>query len=88
MVKGEVAVGYPADEILRYAGDKEVDLILMTTHGRSGVRRWVLGSVADKVLRSAALPVLLIRAGMPRDAAYETWSSPEDAGAPGWIGAG
>jgi nucleotide-binding universal stress UspA family protein len=77
MVKGEVAVGYPAEEILRYAGEKEVDLILMTTHGRSGVRRWVMGSVADKVLRSAAVPVLLIRAGMPKDAAYETWSSPK-----------
>jgi nucleotide-binding universal stress UspA family protein len=77
VVKGEVAVGYPAEEILRYAGEKEVDLILMATHGRSGVRRWVLGSVADKVLRSAALPVLLIRAGMPKDAAYERWSSPK-----------
>jgi nucleotide-binding universal stress UspA family protein len=77
VVKGEVAVGYPAEEILRYAAEKEADLILMATHGRSGVRRWVLGSVADKVLRSAALPVLLIRAGMPKDAAYETWSSPK-----------
>jgi nucleotide-binding universal stress UspA family protein len=73
-VKGEVISGYPAEEILRYAEEKEVDLILMATHGRSGVRRWVLGSVADKVLHSAAVPVLLIRAGMPRDAAYEKWS--------------
>ena len=77
VVKGEVAVGYPAEEILRYAAEKEADLILMATHGRSGVRRWVLGSVADKVLRSAALPVLLIRAGMSKDVAYETWSSPK-----------
>jgi nucleotide-binding universal stress UspA family protein len=77
VVKGEVTVGYPAEEILRYAAEKEADLILMATHGRSGVRRWVLGSVADKVLRSAALPVLLIRAGMPKDAAYERWSSPK-----------
>jgi nucleotide-binding universal stress UspA family protein len=77
VVKGEVAVGYPAEEILRYAGEKEVDLILMATHGRSGIRRWVLGSVADKVLRSAALPVLLIRAGMPKDGAYERWSIPK-----------
>ncbi len=76
VVKGEVAIGYPAEEILRYAGEKEVDLIMMATHGRSGVSRWVMGSVADKVLRSAALPVLLIRAGMPMDAAYEKWLSP------------
>jgi nucleotide-binding universal stress UspA family protein len=79
VVKGEVAVGYPAEEILRYAAEKEVDLILMATHGRSGVRRWVLGSVADKVLRMSAPPVLLIRAGMPKDAAYETWSKPKVA---------
>ena len=76
-VRGEVVAGYAADEILRCAGDMEVDLILMATHGRSGVSRWVLGSVADKVLRSAAQPVLLIRAGVPRDAAYDTWSAPK-----------
>jgi nucleotide-binding universal stress UspA family protein len=76
-VKGQVVTGYAAEEILHWAGENEVDLILMATHGRSGVRRWVLGSVADKVLRSAALPVLLIRAGMPKDTAYDKWSSPK-----------
>jgi nucleotide-binding universal stress UspA family protein len=75
-VKGEVVVGYAADEILRYAEEKEVDFIMMATHGRSGIGRWVMGSVADKILRSAALPVLLVRAGMPKDVAYEAWSSP------------
>jgi nucleotide-binding universal stress UspA family protein len=75
-VKGEVVVGYAADEILRYAEEKEVDLIMMATHGRSGIGRWVMGSVADKILRSAALPVLLVRAGMPKDVTYEAWSSP------------
>jgi nucleotide-binding universal stress UspA family protein len=38
------------------------DLIVMSTHGRSGIGRWVYGSVADKVLRSSSLPVLLVRA--------------------------
>lgn len=76
-VRGEVATGYPSDEILRCAGEMDIDLILMATHGRSGVRRWVLGSVADKVLRSAAQPVLLVRAGMPRGAGYDTWSAPK-----------
>lgn len=75
-VKGEVVAGYAADEILRYAGEAEADLIVMATHGRTGVRRWVMGSVADKVLRSAAQPVLLVRAGVPRDAAYDAWSAP------------
>jgi nucleotide-binding universal stress UspA family protein len=77
VVKGKVAVGYPAEEILRYAGEKEVDLILMATHGRSGISRWVMGSVADKVLGSSALPVLLVRAGMPQDMVYERWSNPK-----------
>lgn len=76
MVKGEVVLGYAADEILRYAADKEIDLTMMATHGRSGIGRWVMGSVADKVLGSSALPVLLVRAGMPRDVAYENWANP------------
>lgn len=59
---GKVAVGHPAEEILRCADEEEVDLLLMATHGRSGIKRWALGSVADKVLRSSAVPVLLVRA--------------------------
>ncbi len=69
-VKGEVVEGYPADEILRYAADHEIDLILMVTHGRSGIRRWVLGSVADKVLQTSGLPIWLVRAGS-KGAVYE-----------------
>jgi len=61
-VRGEVTVGHPAEEILRVADEERVDLLLMATHGRSGIRRWALGSVADKVLRSATFPVLLVRA--------------------------
>jgi nucleotide-binding universal stress UspA family protein len=56
-----VQVGNPAAAIVDYAGAHGVDLIVMTTHGRSGVGRLVFGSVADKVLRSAACPVLLVR---------------------------
>jgi nucleotide-binding universal stress UspA family protein len=40
----------------------EVDIIVMSTHGRGGLNRWVFGSVADKVLRRAEVPILLIRA--------------------------
>ena len=39
-----------------------IDLIIIGTHGRSGVTRWVMGSVADKLLRSASVPVLMVRA--------------------------
>jgi nucleotide-binding universal stress UspA family protein len=45
------------------------DLVVMTTHGRGGVRRWLLGSVADKLVRAAAAPVLLVRAAGPESAA-------------------
>ncbi len=55
--------GRPADEILTFVGDVGADLIAMSTHGRSGISRWVFGNVADRVLRGAACPVLLVRAG-------------------------
>lgn len=51
----------PALAILEYAKRESVGLIAMATHGRGGVRRMVLGSVTDKVLRGAALPMLLLR---------------------------
>jgi nucleotide-binding universal stress UspA family protein len=57
-----VEIGTPAETIIDYAHREPIDLIVMATHGRSGLRRWVYGSVADKVLRGAALPVLLVRA--------------------------
>ncbi|MBE7553959.1 MAG: universal stress protein [Anaerolineales bacterium] len=57
-----VEVGLPAETIVDYASKNDVSLIVMSTHGRSGVARWVYGSVADKVLRAAPCPVLLVRA--------------------------
>lgn len=69
-VRGEVVAGYPADEILRYAGEHEVDLILMATHGWSGIKRWLLGSVADKVLRASVVPVWLVRAKAAKEVVY------------------
>jgi len=58
----EIRRGDVAEEILRHAEEAEVDLIVMSTHGRSGLGRWVYGSIADRVLRHAAVPVLLVRA--------------------------
>lgn len=57
-----VQMGLPAETIIDYAHHHPIDLIVMATHGRSGLQRWVLGSVADKMLRGADLPVLLVRA--------------------------
>ena len=57
-----VEMGSAGETIIDYAHEHPVDLIVMATHGRSGLQRWVYGSIADKVLRGAELPVLLIRA--------------------------
>ena len=61
-VESAILMGHPAEEIVDYADKEKIGLIVMATHGRSGVRRWVLGSVADKVVRATKRPVALIRA--------------------------
>jgi nucleotide-binding universal stress UspA family protein len=53
--------GNPAEAIVAYAQNHEVDLIAIATHGRSGLGRLVFGSVADSVLRQSGLPILLIK---------------------------
>jgi nucleotide-binding universal stress UspA family protein len=57
----EVRRGSAADVIVDTAKELGADLIVMATHGRSGIGRWMLGSVADRVVRASHLPVLLIR---------------------------
>jgi nucleotide-binding universal stress UspA family protein len=54
--------GGVADAIVNYAEANQVDLIAMCTHGRTGLARWTLGSVADRVLRAGRVPLLLVRA--------------------------
>ncbi len=54
--------GAVADMILRTAEEVGADVIAMSTHGRTGPARWLLGSVADRVVRNSNIPVLLIRA--------------------------
>jgi nucleotide-binding universal stress UspA family protein len=72
--------GEAASEIARYSQENDVDLILMATHGRSGPARWVLGSVTEAVLRSVAVPMIVIRQGVslpPQNpAALEASASP------------
>ena len=63
-VEAQVEVGDPAETIIHYAEQNQIELIVMSTHGRSGLARWVYGSVADKVLRAAHCPVLLVRAAL------------------------
>jgi len=60
-VDSHVRYGNDADEVLDHAAQKDIDLIAMTTHGRSGVKRFLLGSVAEKILRHSPKPIFLVR---------------------------
>ncbi len=57
----EVRVGAAAEEIIKFADEIHADVVAMSTHGLSGISRWVFGSVADRVLRGGNTPVLLVR---------------------------
>ena len=58
--KTVIIEGMPSDEILNYTEKNQVDLIIMSTHGSSGLTRWAFGSVTDKVMRNSPVPVLVI----------------------------
>lgn len=64
-VQLSVRYGHPAAEIIDLVQELAEPLIVMTTHGRGGLGRWLYGSVADRVVRGAGVPVLLIRSGIP-----------------------
>jgi nucleotide-binding universal stress UspA family protein len=61
-VKTIVVSGNAADEILKAADQNNADLIAMSTHGRSGLRRLAFGSITDKVMHGSRIPVLMVRA--------------------------
>lgn len=61
IVRWEVLRGDAAKSIVEFARGRQHNIIAMSTHGRSGMRRWVLGSVTDKVVRSSGDPVLVVR---------------------------
>jgi nucleotide-binding universal stress UspA family protein len=54
--------GHPHKQIVQFAESNQVDLIVICTRGHSGFNRWLMGSVADRVVRGAGVPVLLVRA--------------------------
>ena len=60
--RAEVLLGNPAEEITSFAKYKGIDIVVMSSHGRSGPSRWAFGSVADKVFRASCIPVLMVRA--------------------------
>jgi nucleotide-binding universal stress UspA family protein len=60
-VEAETCQGSAAEEIIRHAQDKDIDMIAISSHGRSGLGRLVFGSVCDKVMREAGIPVLVVK---------------------------
>ena len=64
-VEGKITEGAPSREIVNYADAEDIDLIIMGTHGRGGLGRLLLGSVAERVVRTATVPVMTIRVGEP-----------------------
>ena len=63
--RGVVRLGTPGRVILDVAEEEQVSLIAMTTHGRTGLSRWVFGSVAEKVIHEARVPVLIFKGHAP-----------------------
>jgi len=61
-VQADVLSGHVVDTIINYTTNNNVDIIVLATHGRSGISRWVWGSVTDRLLRSACIPILMVRA--------------------------
>jgi nucleotide-binding universal stress UspA family protein len=57
-----VVDGRPYVEVIRFAEQNQIDLIVLSTRGYSGLSRWLLGSVADRVVRGATVPLLLVQA--------------------------
>jgi nucleotide-binding universal stress UspA family protein len=64
-VQTRVVEGHAADEIIKASQEMQADLIAMSTHGRSGLGRWAMGSITDKVLHESKIPVLTVRASPP-----------------------
>ena len=60
--KFTVLEGNPANLLTDYAKENGVDLIVIASHGRSGISRWVMGSVAERIIRMSCVPVMLVRA--------------------------
>jgi nucleotide-binding universal stress UspA family protein len=60
-IKIHILEGYPGDEIVKLAKKTQTDLIIMSTHGRSGLGRVLMGSVADQVIHQSHCPVLVVR---------------------------
>ena len=71
-VKGLVVVGNPFEDIVRAAKRQRADLLVMGTHGRTGLRKALLGSVAERVLRTSICPVMTVRGAKGQERARKS----------------
>jgi nucleotide-binding universal stress UspA family protein len=71
-VRGNVVVGHPAEEILKYVEENDIDLVMMSTHGSSGTEAWDLGSVAHKVIHASRIPIWLVPSGLREEIIADT----------------
>ena len=62
VISHAVLEGSPANMLADYATKNAVDLIVIASHGRTGVSRWIMGSVAERIVRTSCVPVLMVRA--------------------------
>ncbi|MBN1190615.1 MAG: universal stress protein [Dehalococcoidales bacterium] len=70
----KILVGYPAEEILRYAENNRIDLIVLSTHGQSGIRVWDIGNVANKVIHASKVDILMVPTELKEEAVYDRLS--------------
>lgn len=69
-IETAVRTGTPSERILEYTSEEDIDLVTMGTYGRTGVRRYLLGSVAEKVVRLSDVPVLTVRRSRDRSSHF------------------
>jgi nucleotide-binding universal stress UspA family protein len=67
----KMLVGYPAEEILKYADSNNIDLIMLSTHGQSGIRVWDIGNVANKVIHAAKVDILMVPTELKEEVIYD-----------------
>ena len=60
-IVAKVLTGSAAQELIGFVNSNKVDLVIISTHGRSGIPHWIIGSVAEKIIQSSVAPVLVIR---------------------------
>lgn len=82
-VEGALLEGTPSREIVRYAEKRDCDLVVIGTHGRGGIDRLLLGSVAERVVRTSPIPVLTIQVGDEEELQEELEEMDEQAAVPG-----